>query len=147
MPYDIHVQPVPADQVVGYYAFSFGFTAALKVQGLQSLVNRWVRTFMTPKGSDLMDSNAGSEFAALIGNNIPSASTELVDILSFSLDDVNDQVRQQDLEGEYSSDEQLGVAELIRFNIPSPDAVEMWISISNLDEDSLVVRLADLTTR
>ena len=147
MAYDIHIQPISADQVVGYQAFSFGFTAALKVEGLQSLVNRWVRMFMTPKGSDITDANAGTEFAALIGGNIPQGDQDFVDIITLSMEDTNEQVKQQDLEGEYPPDEQLANAELLRFNRPARDEVEFWVTIKNIEQGSLVVRLADLTTR
>ena len=147
MAYDIHIQPISADQVIGHHAFSFGFTAALKVEGLQSLVNRWVRMFMTPKGSDITDDNAGTEFAALIGGNIPPGDQDFVDIITLSMEDTNEQVKQQDLDGEYPSDEQLANAELLRFNRPTADAVEFWVTIKNIEQESLVVRLADLTTR
>lgn len=147
MAYDIHIQPVPSDQVVGFHTFSFGFTAALKVQGLQSLVNRWARLFMTPKGSDITDFNAGTEYAALIGGNIPRGSNELIDIISVSVEDTNEQVKQQDLDDEYASDEQLETAELTRFNRPTADSVEIWVTIKNVEQSALTVRLADLTTR
>jgi hypothetical protein len=54
---DIHFQPVPASEVTGNKVFTFGFVSALKVSGLQALVNRWVKTFMTPLGSDPLHPN------------------------------------------------------------------------------------------
>lgn len=148
MAYDIHFQPVPPDEVVGLKMFTFGFTAALKVRGLQSLVNRWVKTFMTPKGSDPLDQESGTDFAKLAGSNVGGDSPELRDITIISVDDANTQVRDQDLAGAYPSDESLLNAILQGFReTPDGTGLEVWIQITNMDEDILTIKLMDLATR
>lgn len=148
MAYDIHFQPVPKDEVEGLKVFTFGFTAALKVQGLQSLVNRWTKTFMTPKGSDPHDPENGTDFANLVGSNISKNSPELRDITTISIDEANDQVREQDLAGVYPSDESLLTASLQGFvELEGSTGLEVWVRITNLDEESLTIRLVDLATR
>ena len=148
MRYDIHFQPVPTGEVSGLKVFTFGFTAALKVSGLQALVNRWTKTFMTPKGSDPYDANAGTDFANLAGSNVNSKSPGLRDVTIISIDDANAQVAEQDLAGVYSSEESLLVATLIGFRETEDGAgLEVWVKITNMEEETLTVRLAEFATR
>lgn len=148
MAYDIHFQPVPSDEVAGLKVFTFGFTASLKVQGLQSLVNRWVKTFMTPKGSDPHDPNSGTDFASLAGSNIVRNSPDLYDVTAISVDETNDQIHEQDIAGVFPPEESLLTASLQGF-VESGDGtgLEVWVKITNLEEDSLTIRLMDLATR
>jgi len=148
MAYDIHFQPVPADEVAGLKIFTFGFTAALKVQGLQALVNRWAKTFMTPKGSDPLDPNHGTDFANLAGSNVDRDSPELKDITIISIDEANTQVREQDIAGVYPPEESLLTATLEGFR-ETLDGVglEVWVTITNMNEDKLTIKLMDLATR
>jgi hypothetical protein len=148
MAYDIHFQPVPSSEVEGLKVFTFGFTSALKVQGLQALVNRWAKTFMTPKGSNPLDPNEGTDFAALAGSNVDRNSPELRDVVIISVDDANDQVRLQDIAGFYSSDESLLNATLEGFR-QTDDGVglEVWVTVQNIDEDVLTIKLMELATR
>ena len=148
MPFDIHFQPVPEDEVKGLKVFTFGFTAALKVQGLQALVNRWVKTFMTPKGSDPLNPNNGTDFANLAGSNVSGESSELRDITIISIDEANDQVRAQDISGIYPSEESLLTATLEGFRETlDGTALEVWVKITNMEEETLTIKLMELATR
>lgn len=144
--YDIHFQPIPASQVRGYKVFTFGFKAALKVKGPQSLVNRWVKTLMTLKGSDPLDTTYGTAFPNLVGANISDITSEVKDVLVLSMDDASAQVRQQDIDGLYSDDERLQSAILYDFT-PSDDGFAVWVEIRNMAGQILTVRLMDLATR
>lgn len=144
--YDIHFQPVPESDVVGTKVFTFGFRAALKVSGPQALVNRWVKTFMTPKGSDPLDKQYGTTFPNLIGSNISIVNDTVKDVILLAVEDANSQVRNQDLDGFYSDDERLMSATFLDY-IPSTDGFQVWIEIKNLAGDVLPVRLMDLATR
>ena len=148
MPYDIHFQPVPQDASKGLKVFTFGFTAALKVKGPQALVNRWAKTFMTPLGSDPRDPDAGTEFANMVGGNLSLRSPEVQDVITVSIDETNEQVREQDLEGDYDANESLLNARLIGFKLNDQgDGVEIWVEIVNREEERLTLRLMDLATR
>ncbi len=138
--YDIHIQPVPADEVRGFKCFEFGFEAALKVRGPQALVNRWVRVLMTPLGSDPLYPANGTAFGRLMGANVSSVTTDVQDLVSMSVEDASAQVRQQDIEGLYADNERLLSAEIIDF-IPAQDGFEVWVRIKNMAEESIVFRL------
>lgn len=145
--YDIHFQPVtPPSAVKGFKVFTFGFKAALKVRGPQALVNRWAKTFMTPKGSDPLDQTAGTNFAEMIGANVTKITEELKDVTILSINDANEQVKKQDIEGLYSDDSRLLSATLLDF-VQTADGIELWVEIKTVSGDVLPVRLIDLANR
>jgi hypothetical protein len=144
--YDIHFQPVPADEVHGFKVFEFGFKASLKVKGPQSLVNRWVKTLMTPKGSDPLSPDDGTGFSNLVGGNVSEVTTDLADAIDLTIEEANAQVKDQDLEGFFPDDERLEGTELLN-SIETADGIEIWVLIRNVAGDRLPIRLVTLSTR
>lgn len=141
--YDIYFQPVPAANVYGYRTFEFGYRAALKACGPPALVNRWVKTFMTLRGSDPLDQTYGTGFSNLIGANISSATVDLLDVVSLAITDANTQVRDQDLKGLYNDDERLANAVLTDFRT-SADGIEVWVTITNAAGQAMPVLVATI---
>lgn len=137
---------MPSEDIYGYKTFTFGFTAALKIRGPQALVNRWAKTFMTPKGSDLLHPDYGTEFGDLAGSNIVSDYTELQDTAIMSIDDASDQVRDQDATGLLDANESLESAELVKF-VPLQDGFELWVLLVNKAQQSLPLKLTLMATR
>jgi hypothetical protein len=146
---DIHFQPVPVSDVSGTKVFTFGFKSALKVEGLQFLVNRWVKTLMTPRGSDPLDSSAGTDFGNLIGTNVPkSAKGSIIDIVAMAIDEASEQVQEQDKLARYDETESLDQANLLRFSpTSSGDGFEAWVEIKNQAGEVLITRLFDMASR
>ena len=128
---DIHFQGVPQSDVTGYKIFTFGYETALKVDGAQSLVNRWAKTFVTPKGSDPLEPNAGTVFGSLYGANV-SQQADIQDIVFLAISDANTQVKAQDIVSMHPPEERLQSAALITYS-PSPETAgfEVWIKIVN----------------
>ena len=145
--YDVHFQPTQPGYNQGQKVFTFGFTAALKVTGFQSLVNRWLKIFFTPRGSDPLDLTSGTSFANMVGGNY-SGYAELQSELIMSIEDTNDQIRQQDLRRMGPADEQLQAASIQRLSLSEAGShVEVWVRIQYLAGTTLVVHLMDLATR
>ena len=146
---DIHYQPVPVADVRGTKIFTFGFVSARKVEGLQALVNRWVRVLMTPRGSDPLEPGLGTDFGNLIGTNVPkSAKGSIIDVVTMAIDDANDQVQEQDKNARYSENEALEQTNLLRFSpTNSGDGFEVWVEIKNKAGEVLVTRLSDMANR
>lgn len=134
--YDIHFQPVPADQVYGYKCFEFGFAAPYKVRGLRALVNRWVKTFMTPRGSNFSRPNEGTSFPNLVGANYSLHESSVRDSVIIAVEEANSQVMEQDLVNYPPADERLLNAELLNF-IEAPAGIEIWVRITNVAGDHL----------
>jgi hypothetical protein len=144
--YDIYFQPVPAESVRGFKCFEFGYAAALKVKGPHALVNRWVKTLMTPIGSDPLYPAEGTTFGGLVGSNIGGVSVNLQDLVAIAFQEASDQVREQDLEGYFPDDERLQSAELMDFE-EAADGFVVWVLIKNVAGDALQVPLTTLQTR
>lgn len=141
--YDIHFQPVPAGSVKGFKCFEFGFEAALKVKGPQALINRWVKTLMTPRGSDPLYPSEGTAFGNLVGANITDIDTDVQDMVYLSVEDANEQVRRQDIDGLYPDNERLLSAEIIDYQA-NADGIEVYVRIKNMAEEAVTFRLVTL---
>jgi phage baseplate assembly protein W len=146
---DIHYQPVPVADVRGTKVFTFGYVSALKVEGLQFLVNRWVRVFMTPRGSDVFEPSLGTDFGSLVGTNVPkSAKGSVIDVVAMAIDDANEQVKIQDKEARYSESESLSQANMLRFSpTAGGDGFDVWVEIKNKAGEVLVTHLSDFSNR
>ena len=144
--YDIHVQPLLAEEVASLKCVTFGFTAALKVRGPQALVNRWMRTIMTPRGSDPLYPTRGTSFPSLIGQNIDGVTMDIQDVVNGAVEDANEQVQEQDIEGLYPENESLATATVTQY-LESDNGFEVWVTIKNLAGQAIPVRLATLGTR
>ncbi len=145
--YDIHFQGVPPAEVVGFKIVTFGFTMAEKVAGPQALVNRWLKTFMTPKGTDPSNLNEGTSFGLLFGTTYSSIQ-DLKDLVFLALTDANTQVKQQDIEGMYVLNERLQDAVLMDILLDAgSSALEVWVHITNMAGELLPVKLMLVATR
>jgi len=137
--YDIHVAPVKSS---GFKCFSFAYQSALKVRGPQALVNRWIRTLLTPLGSDLLNPKAGTPLGHLIGTHM-NINTDILDTLYMSVADTNTQVQTQDIEGSYADDECLAAA-VVERTISSADGLEVWIRIDTMSGDTVQFKAVTL---
>jgi hypothetical protein len=145
---DIHFQPTAVSETYSNKVFTFGFTSALKVQGLQFLVNRWVKTFMTPVGSDPLSPESGTSFAALIGVNINQNNPDIEDAVVLAVDDTNEQLAEQENISSYSAEESLGYAKLVTLRYdPASSSVNIWIELSNKLNQTITLKLVDLADR
>ena len=141
--YDVYFQPVPEGEVHGFRCFEFGFAAALKVRGLLALRNRWLKVFMTPKGSDLLDTEYGTAFGNLPGANITGVTSDLQDLTNEAVLDATEQVKAQDIEGRFELDEQLLSATMLQYT-ESEDGIQLWVEIRNKAGESLATLAAVL---
>ncbi len=128
--YDIHIQPVLASEVTGLQCYEFGYAAALKVDGFQSLINRWAKTLLTPRGSNPIDREEGTNFTNMVGANIARVSTGVRDLVALEIEDANEQVRQQDVDGFRQESERLQSGELHAFT-ESAAGFDVWVLLKN----------------
>lgn len=142
MTYDIHIQPVAADQVYGKKCYEFGFSAALKIDGFQALISRWAKTLLTPRGSDPLDKESGTTLTNLLGANVASVANGVRDFVALAVEDANEQVREQDLVGFRPDNERLQSGELIDFR-ESPGGIELWVRLTNIAGEGATFRVVN----
>lgn len=129
--YDLHIQLVdPAEQTYGAN-FSFGLNAPIQVTGFQALVNRWLKIFMTPKGSHPVRRQEGTEFPYLIGSNIADIPSLQATIAEY-IDDATQQVQTVDRASPLlTSNQRLRSATLRQFNAIGASSIEFWVELNN----------------
>lgn len=129
--YDLHIQLVdPSEQTFGAN-FSFGVANPILVTGFQALVNRWMKIFMTPKGSHPVRRTEGTEFPYLFGSNVVDIPS-LEACVSEYLDDASAQVQAVDKASpNLPAEQRLRAATLIQFNAIGPTQIEFWVEITN----------------
>lgn len=111
--------------------FTLGATPR-EVQGLQALVNRWLKTFLTPKGSHPWRRDEGTEFYRLIGGSVATLRGCEALVVE-AVDDANDQVLAQDrAEPTRPAAERLQHAGLVRFVEVPPSGVEFWVALRSV---------------
>ena len=140
--FDIHFQALSESEQVDSYKFiSFGFSPAVAVKGFQMVINMWMKCFLTPKGTDPTDVEYGTEFARMIGSNLPLADAR--DVGAIAVDDCNEQITLfQRNDDTLTRSERLASAEITDF-IEDPDApgFSMYVEIKNQANERLVLSL------
>ena len=130
VPYDIHFQILPADQQTSERVYGFGYTSAVGVRGPQKLINRWLKCFMTPQGSDPFSPTYGTGFTDLIGSNIQSTS-DVIDVVSLAMQECNEQIREFETTNSTPLDERLASATILQILEDGDDGFQIWVGITN----------------
>jgi hypothetical protein len=129
---DLHFQLIdPTLQSTGSnLRFSF-VPPTIAVNGIQKLMNRWLKKFLTIKGSNPGDLTDGTNFGLLIGGNISDVDDLQAQILTF-IDDCNTQIQTIDRTSpQLTSDERLRSADLLIFNVLDATSIEFWVQVTS----------------
>ena len=131
MSLDIHVQLLDPSLQRRRALFTFGFEQPIFVSGAQKLLDRWLKVFMTPKGSHSWRRAEGTEFVSLLTSGVSNLDELQVDILD-CIEDATEQVKAQDQRavGRFAS-ERLLTAKLLRFVETGPTSAEFWVEVQN----------------
>lgn len=129
--YDIHVEGVPPDDVIGQKCFTFGaYRQTLAVCNTQKMVNRFVRCFMTPIGSDLSDPTYGTALAALFLGSI--RANDLSSVVAQAVADTEQKIREYDSANGAPASERLASATIDDIQVdPSGGRVVVIITLKN----------------
>jgi len=108
MPYDIHIEGVPTDQIHNEKFLWFGRFEGrdmLAVKGIQKMVDRFLKCIMTPAGTDISDLDYGTQLTGLFLGNLDSAS--LRQMVTLSVNQAEEQIRKYDVINGALEDERL----------------------------------------
>lgn len=144
--FDIHFQILPLAEQKETRAFGFGFISAVGVRGAQKLVNRWLKCFMTPQGSDPFSPTYGTGFTDLIGSNIQSTS-DIIDVVSLAIQECNEQIRKFETTNTTPLEERLASATILQILEDGEDGFQLWIGITNAAGLQTPVLLPSTSTR
>jgi hypothetical protein len=102
------------------------------ISGPQKVVNRFMKTFLTTKGSDPLHRNAGTDFPSLLDGNINNPSDVEPDVITY-IEDVVEQMREIDQESKWlTADEKIETAVLTQFNATGSNTFEIYITITTV---------------
>lgn len=144
--YDVHFQILPPEEQVSTRVFGFGYVSAVGVRGPQKLINKWLKCFMTPQGSDPFSPGYGTGFADLIGSNVDSIE-DAVDAIALFVQACSDQIKAFDRAALTPADERLQNASILEVGSASEDSVVIWIGITNAAGVQTPVMLPSVSVR
>lgn len=108
--------------------FTFGRPSRL-VEGKYKAFARWLIVFMTTKGSDPLDLDAGTEFPLLLASNV-SDPDDMETQLHIQVADAADQVRAlQNGDGTLTPSERLRSVSITKFTVLAPGRFEFWVDL------------------
>jgi phage baseplate assembly protein W len=109
MSYDIHYEGLPEDDIRGARFLSFGpYDRTLAVQGIQKMVNRFLKCLCTPVGTDISDPEYGTDILNMFLGNVDSRTLEQVVLMAIR--DAETQIKQYDVWNNAPVDERLSSA-------------------------------------
>lgn len=142
--YDLYYQSL--QNPLGIKVFTTGFNRSVGVKGPMKLVLQWLKLFMTTKGSDPIRPESGTDFPNLIGSNIKS-KTDLRDVVLLSIQACNKQIEAIQKLTQPDQNESLKTAVLTKFELTGSDGFDAYVSISNLADEEITIKLPDFSTR
>lgn len=136
---DLRIQLLdPADQRARSL-FTLGYARPSASSGVELLVMRWLKTFMTPKGSNPFRRTEGTKFPQLQRLNVAGLGGVEPDILD-AIDDASQQIKAADALATYRpANERLLSVSLTRFVLLPPAGVEFWIELTSLSAERVPV--------
>jgi len=142
--YDIYYALLPELQQTHGKLFSFIFQGAIGVRGPQKMVNRWLKCFMTTKGTDPTNLNYGTQFNSLFFSNV-SKLKDIQDLVSVYIDDCNAQIKAFDRKYGLPPEERLQNATLESLLPDGVDGVAIQVLLRNQANASFPLVLPTLT--
>jgi len=142
--FDIHYEMRPTEEQRGGKLFTFAFQRAIGVKGPQKLINRWLKCFLTTKGSDPITTDYGTGFQNLFNSNASNLA-DVADLVSIYVDDCNAQIRKFDRLFSLPANERLQYASIESITPLGADGIEVRIQIRNQAGESYVTQLPTLT--
>lgn len=127
MAFDIHIEGVANPQ--GARALTFGdYGRVLGVSGVQLMVNRFVKCFLTPKGTDISDLEYGTSLAAALGGNIDARFAE--QLAATAVSEAEEKLREYDIANDMEPDSRLAKAQLQRIVLgESNSMVDVYVRL------------------
>ena len=115
MPYDIHIEGITADSddYRGIAFLTFGTyrgNSTVGVRGVHKLVSRFIKCFMTPKGSDLSDPDYGTSLLAAFLSTVRVSF--VAQLASRSVQEAFDILREYDVEYDLDDSERISSVDI-----------------------------------
>ncbi len=146
MPYDIHIEGVPQDQIRRDKFLWFGDFEdrdMVAVQGIQKTVDRFLKCLLTPAGTDISDPNYGTKLTRAFLGNIDLASAR--QLATLAVIQAEECIRRYDVINGAPEDERLAsaVVETIEMD-KAASGFEMVVLLKNAAGTTVRVMLPNI---
>lgn len=149
MSYDIHIEGITAgsDDFKGTAFLTFGTykgNSTVGVRGVHKLVTRFIKCFMTPKGSDLSDPDYGTSLlAAFLSNVRVSFAAQLA---SQSVQEAFDILREYDTEYDLDDSERISSVDIQDIVVDETGlGVDIKLYIQNISGEECLFTVQGIT--
>jgi hypothetical protein len=146
MPFDIHIEGVPRDELLNEKFITFGkYPSPLAVKGIQKLVDRFLKCLITPAGTDISDPNYGTQLVSLFLGNFDAPSMR--QMIRLAVINAEDQIRRYDVINGAPEDERLASATIESLNLDeSAPGFELTVLLQNTAGTTVLVLLPTTVT-
>lgn len=139
MAFDLHIQLIDPTEQRASSTFTWAGPLPILVDGLQKVANKWVKIFLTRKGSHPIRRQEGTDFAYLLGGNVDDPDTLQTSIIQY-MDDATNQVKTiQAKQVQLPDNERLAAVNLLRFVRASDLTLDVWVQVTNVARQTLNV--------
>jgi hypothetical protein len=140
--FDIHYEAASTPK--GLRIITFGaYPTVLGVEGAQKMVNRFVKCFLTPRGSDVSDLDYGTQLAGVIGGTVDFSMVYAYAVAA--VNDTTQKIQEYDTLSELPDDERLAGAGIEEVQVRSADrSVTLRLRLTNVAGSSVAFLLPEL---
>lgn len=136
--YALHYQLIDPAQQGPRSTFVLDPTNPIAVRGPQKAANRWLKVFLTPKGTDPLRRDEGTGFAFLPGSNVANPADVQQQLVAY-VSDATEQVQAMDARNAMlDDDERVRNANLSAFNVLGPASIEFFVELVTLSGDRVL---------
>lgn len=137
---DLYIRLIDPSAQTARALFTLG-DAPVAVEGVQKLASRWLKLFMTPKGSHPTRKEEGTLFPSLISGNVADLASVEGDVLE-AIDDATEQLRASDRRSPTRpANERVLTVVLAQFVELPPAGVEFWVELTNVARERIPLLL------
>ncbi len=132
MAFDIHFEGVPRADLQGSRFLTFGpYPRTVGVQGVQKMVNRYLKCLCTPIGTDISDPEYGTELLNLFLGNVDARTLE--QIITMAVRGAETKIKQYDVQNSAPVDERLSSATIATLDIDTTNlGFDLTLHLSNV---------------
>lgn len=149
MAYDIHIEGIHAedDDFRGLAFLTFGNynnNSTVGVRGIHKLVSRFIKCFMTPKGSDLSDPDYGTSLMASFLSNIRLGFA--AQLAAQSVQEAFDTLREYDIEYDLDDDERISSVDIQGIDIDEEGpGIDIQLFIQNVSGEEALFTIRGIS--
>jgi len=146
MSYDIHFESVQQQggTVTDFHVLTFGdYPQTVRIDGIQKLVNRFLKCLMTPAGTDLSDPRYGTGLMTMFLGNVDQNT--IGQVVTLSVNAAVKTIQDYDLANAAPDTERLMTASIERLDFDSTSpGFDLYLRLTNVAGTTVILLVPDM---